>query len=109
MNFRLKPANRPDFHVNSNLVISNVPGPRELLANEGSGELSALYSGGVLGEGMALNVTVWSYVDQLNFSALACAKAMPDLRLLTDAIPQALMELQLAAESAGAADEGEDR
>jgi diacylglycerol O-acyltransferase / wax synthase len=98
-NFRLKPADKPDFHVNSNLVISNVPGPRELLANDSYGELSALYSGGVLGEGMALNVTVWSYVDQLNFGALACARAMPDLRLLTDAIPLALKELQLAAET----------
>ena len=104
-NFRLKPANKPDYHVNSNLVISNVPGPRELLANDSYGELSALYSGGVLGEGMALNVTVWSYVDQLNFGALACARAMPDLRLLTDAIPLAVKELQLAAETAGAADE----
>ncbi len=101
-NFRLKPANKPDFHVTSNLVISNVPGPRELLANDSFGELSALYSGGVLGEGMALNVTVWSYVDQLNFGALACAKAMPDLRLLTDAIPLAVKELQLAAETAAA-------
>lgn len=99
-NFRLKPANKPDYRPKSNVVISNVPGPREKLVNDSYGELSALYSGGVLGEGMGLNVTVWSYVDQLNIGALACAKAMPDLRRLTDAIPVAVTELQLAARNA---------
>ena len=95
-NFRLKPANKPDYKPNCNIAISNVPGPREKLKREG-GQLEALYSAGVLGEGMGLNITVWSYIDQLNVGALACSKAMPDLRLLTDAIPEAVAELQLAA------------
>ncbi len=96
-NFRKKPANKPDYRPNTNVVISNVPGPREQLANE-DGKLVSLYSVGVLGEGMGLNVTVWSYMDQLNVGVLACRKAMPDLQRLSDAIPGALEELQLAAE-----------
>jgi WS/DGAT/MGAT family acyltransferase len=98
--FRLKPSNAPDFRPNSNIAISNVPGPREKLESE-DGALDALYSAGVLGEGMGLNITVWSYMGQLNISALACHKAMPDLERLTNAIPAALQELQQAAASAG--------
>jgi diacylglycerol O-acyltransferase len=94
--FRLKPANDPDFRPNSNIAISNVPGPREKLESD-DGTLEALYSAGVLGEGMGLNITVWSYIDQLNVSALACHRAMPDLEMLTAAIPVALEELQQAA------------
>jgi len=96
-NFRLKPANKPDFQPNSNIVVSNVPGPREKLGNA-DGELVALYSVGPLGEGMGLNVTIWSYMDQLNVGILACHKAMPDLHRLTEAVPAALKELQLAAD-----------
>ena len=95
--FRLKPANKPDYRPTCNIAISNVPGPREILKRD-SGELKAIYSAGVLGEGMGLNITVWSYVDQLNVGVLACRKAMPDLQRLTGAIPGALRELQLAAE-----------
>ena len=95
-NFRLKPANKPDFRPNSNIVVSNVPGPREKLGNA-DGELVALYSVGPLGEGLGLNITAWSYMDQLNIGALACHNAMPDLRTLTDGIPVALAELQAAA------------
>jgi len=96
--FRLKPTNKPDFKPSSNIAISNVPGPREKLNREG-GELEALYSAGVLGEGMGLNITVWSYMDQLNVGALACSKAMPDLHRLTDAIPDAVKELQAAVKA----------
>lgn len=95
-NFRLKPANAPDFRPNCNLAVSNVPGPREKLVSD-DGALEALYSAGVLGEGMGLNITVWSYMDQLNVGSLACHKAMPDLELLNEAIPRAVQELQQAA------------
>ena len=96
-NFRLKPCNKADFTPNTNIVVSNVPGPRVKLGNS-EGELVSLYSVGPLGEGLGLNITVWSYAGQLNIGALACHKAMPDLRKLTDAIPAAVAELQLAAQ-----------
>lgn len=100
-NFRKKPANKADYRPNTNLVVSNVPGPREKLGTE-EGRLVSLYSVGVLGEGMGLNITVWSYADQLNVGVLACRKAMPDVRRLTDAFPGALEELQLAADKLAA-------
>jgi len=99
--FRLKPANKPGFRPNCNIVVSNVPGPREKLGTA-DGELVAVYSAGVLGEGLGLNVTVWSYMDQLSIGALACQKAMPDLHLLTEAIPAAVEELQVAVQRAAA-------
>ncbi len=98
-NFRLKPANKQDFRPNSNIVISNVPGPRQKLGNA-DGELEAIYSVGVLGEGMGLNITVWSYQNQLNFAALACRKAVPDTDRLMALIPVAIEELQQAADNA---------
>jgi WS/DGAT/MGAT family acyltransferase len=94
--FRLKPSNAADFRPNSNIAISNVPGPREKLESA-DGALEELYSVGVLGEGMGLNITAWSYMDQLNVGLLACQKAMPDLNRLADAIPGAMRELQDAA------------
>ena len=95
-NFRHKPADKADFKPNCNIAISNVAGPREKLESA-DGAIETLYSAGVLGEGMGLNITVWSYTDQLNVGVLACDKAMPDLTVLTNAIPQALEELQQAA------------
>jgi len=98
--FRKKPANQRDYRPKTNVVVSNVPGPRKRLSNPSYGELTNLYSGGVLGEGMTLNVTVWSYTDQLNFGVLACAKAMPDTDRFAEALPAALAELQAAANPA---------
>ena len=96
--FRTKPANRPDYKPTSNLVISNVPGPREQLENE-LGVMESLYSVGILGEGLGLGVTVWSYLDQMNFGVLACDKAMPDPWRLAQNFPDALVELQKAISS----------
>jgi diacylglycerol O-acyltransferase len=98
-NFRTKPANRPDYRPTSNLVISNVPGPREPLENE-LGRMESLYSVGVLGEGLGLGVTVWSYLDQMNFGVLACDKAMPDPWRLAQNLPLALEKLQFAVSAA---------
>jgi diacylglycerol O-acyltransferase / wax synthase len=95
-NFRTKPANQPNYRPTSNLVISNVPGPREQLQNE-LGVMESLYSVGVLGEGLGLGITVWSYQDQLNFGVLACEKAMPDPWRLAHALPHSLQQLQQAA------------
>ena len=72
-----------------NLIVSNVPGPRysEPLMDF---EVEELYSGGPLLEGVALNITAWSFRDQLNFGLVACRRAVPDLRQLA----QALLEQQ---------------
>jgi len=78
-----------------NVVISNVPGPRVPLYIAGA-RLDALYSVGPILEGIGLNITVWSYLDQMNFGLIACKDAMPDLWDLADGLHDALEELQKA-------------
>jgi len=86
----------------SNLVVSNVPGPREPLFWGGS-RLLELYSVGPLSEGMGLNLTLWSYCDRLSVGALACREHFPELRELVDALHVELSELEAVAASDSAA------
>jgi diacylglycerol O-acyltransferase len=60
--------------------------------------LADVFSVGPLVEGIGLNVTVWSYVDRMNFSLLACPDLLPDVEVLATYFPAALAEL--AAEPA---------
>lgn len=63
----------------ANVVISNVPGPRETLyALDGRLQMEELVSVGNLMDGGNLNITVWSYVDNLAFSFLVRKDALPD-------------------------------
>ncbi|MDN5743726.1 MAG: wax ester/triacylglycerol synthase family O-acyltransferase [Nocardioidaceae bacterium] len=73
-------------------IVSNVPGPREPVS-VGGARLADLFSVGPLGEGIGLNVTVWSYVDRMNFSLLACPDLLPDVAHLASYLPAALAEL----------------
>jgi WS/DGAT/MGAT family acyltransferase len=79
-----------------NLILSNVPGPRQPLF-AGGAKLSAFYSIGPIAVGVGLNITVWSYVNQLNYCMIACREAMPDLWDLTDHIRDELGVLMKAA------------
>jgi WS/DGAT/MGAT family acyltransferase len=78
-----------------NVVVSNVPGPTEPVS-VGGARLTDLYSVGPILEGIGLNVTVWSYLDRLNFSALACPDTLPDLPGLVKHLAPALAELSAA-------------
>ena len=71
----------------SNLVVSNVAGPRQPLYWSAS-QMLDLYSAGPLSEGIGLNITVWSYCGRMYVGAIACARALPDL----DKIVQGLHE-----------------
>jgi diacylglycerol O-acyltransferase len=73
-------------------IVSNVPGPRERLKVAGA-QLADVFSVGPLVEGIGLNVTVWSYVDRMNFSLLACPDLLPDVEVLASYVPGALAEL----------------
>lgn len=75
-------------------IVSNVPGPREPAA-VGGARLADLFSVGPLVDGIGLNVTVWSYVDRMNFSLLACPDLLPDVHVLASYFPDALAELDL--------------
>jgi len=82
-----------------NLVVSNVPGPRTPLYIAGA-KLASLYSVGPILEGIGLNITVWSYIDQMNFAAIACRELIPEIHRITDGLHDALAELLAAADRA---------
>ncbi|GAA4094493.1 wax ester/triacylglycerol synthase family O-acyltransferase [Nocardioides kongjuensis] len=82
-------------------IVSNVPGPREP-ATVGGARLADLFSVGPLVDGIGLNVTVWSYVDRMNFSLLACPDLLPDVHVLASYLPDALAELDLEPPAAPA-------
>ena len=75
-----------------NLIISNVPGPRERGRIAGA-VVTEFYSVGPLAAGAALNITVWSYVDQLSISVLADDNTLHDPHDVTDAFVEAFTEL----------------
>ena len=75
------------------VIVSNVPGPREAVTISGT-ELVDLFSVGPILEGIGLNITVWSYVDRMNFSLLSCPALIADLRSLAVELRPALDELR---------------
>jgi len=81
-----------------NLVVSNVPGPRDHLYVAGA-RIDAIYSVGPIVESVGLNVTAWSYGDRLNVSMLACRDHLPDLHDISAGLDPALHELEVAAAS----------
>jgi diacylglycerol O-acyltransferase / wax synthase len=79
-----------------NVPISNVPGPREFGRIAGA-PLVELYSVGPLTFGVGVNITVWSYVDQLNISVLADDATFQDPREVTEAMVDAFARIRQAA------------
>lgn len=68
-------------HQAFNLVISNVPGPRESLYWNGA-QLDALYPASVLMDGQAVNITLTSYMDKLEVGITACRRTLPRVQSL---------------------------
>ncbi|MDP2772942.1 MAG: wax ester/triacylglycerol synthase family O-acyltransferase [Nocardioides sp.] len=80
-------------HAPFNVIVSNVPGPR-VPAQVERARLSDLFSVGPILEGIGLNITAWSYVDRMNFSALSCPELVSDLGSLMSRFRSALDELE---------------
>ena len=83
-----------------NLTISNVPGPRERGDIVGA-VVSEIYSVGPVVTGSGMNITVWSYVDQLAISVLTDDVTLNDPHEATDAMLDAFTELRVAAGLSG--------
>ncbi len=69
-----------------NLIISNVPGSKEPLYWNGA-PLKALYPASILVDGQALNITLATYLDKIEFCITACSKLLPrvqDILLLME-------------------------
>lgn len=79
-----------------NVIISNVPGPKERLFWNGA-RLDGMYPVSIPVNGVALNITVTSYVDSLDFGLIACRRSMPSAQRLIDYLEQALVELEQEA------------
>ncbi|PTQ87721.1 WS/DGAT/MGAT family O-acyltransferase [Agitococcus lubricus] len=76
-----------------NIVISNVPGPKEPMYWNGA-QLDGFYPVSIVLDGMALNITLTSYVDRLEFGLIACRKALPSMQRLLGYLEDALDELE---------------
>jgi diacylglycerol O-acyltransferase len=79
-----------------NVAVSNVPGPRER-GHIGGAPVNEIYSIGILSPGSAFNMTVWSYVDQVDISILSDDGTFDDIHEATDAMVHGLAEIRLAA------------
>lgn len=89
-------SRREARHKLLNLPVSNVPGPRARGTIAGA-IASEIYSVGPLVAGCAMNITVWSYVDQLNVSVLTDDQTLNDPHEATDAIVDAFVDIRRAA------------
>jgi WS/DGAT/MGAT family acyltransferase len=76
-----------------NVIISNVPGPRQKLYFLGA-EMEAYYPVSALAHGQALNVTVMSYDGGLYFGFTACPDRVPSVQRLAVYTGEALDELE---------------
>jgi diacylglycerol O-acyltransferase / wax synthase len=74
-----------------NVIVSSVRGPSLPLYAAGM-RLCGLYSVGPILEGVALNVTAWSYLDRLHIAALVCPDVLADPHEITEGLHAALAE-----------------
>jgi WS/DGAT/MGAT family acyltransferase len=83
---------RPPF----NLVISNVPGPREPLYWNGA-RLDGMYPLSIPVSGQALNITVTTYAGRANFGLTGCRRSLPHMQRLLHGLDTALTDLEKAS------------
>jgi WS/DGAT/MGAT family acyltransferase len=77
----------------ANVTISNVPGISRPVYMRGA-RMIAEYPMSIVTNGMALNMTVMGIEDALDFGLVACARAVPDLDALRDALSESFRELE---------------
>jgi diacylglycerol O-acyltransferase / wax synthase len=76
-----------------NLIISNVPGvPRPLYWN--GARMQGMYPLSIPYDGQALNITITSYADNLQFGLTGCRRNVPHLQRLLGHLEDSLAELE---------------
>ena len=80
---------RPVFNV----VISNVPGPRETLYLN-QARLDEVYPVSIPTHYLALNITISGYGDNLGFGFTACRRSVPALQRMLDYTDESIAELE---------------
>ena len=89
---RLQGIARPPYNV----VISNVPGPKQRMYLNGA-TLDGMYPVSIPINGIALNITCTSYVDNLAFGFTGCRRTVPHLQRLLVHVENELEALERAA------------
>ncbi|MBW0148258.1 WS/DGAT/MGAT family O-acyltransferase [Marinobacter arenosus] len=79
-----------------NVVISNVPGPKETRYWNGA-RLEGMYPVSIAMDRLALNMTLTSYRDQVEFGLIGCRRTLPSLQRMLDYLEDGLVELERAA------------
>ena len=82
-------------HPLFNLVISNVPGPKDDLYLNGA-RLDEVYPVSIPTHYLALNITISGYGDSLGFGYIACRRSVPALQRMLDYTHNAITELETA-------------
>jgi diacylglycerol O-acyltransferase / wax synthase len=90
--YRYELLRKPAFNV----IISNVPGPKEPLYWNGA-RLEGSYPVSIPYDGQALNITVASYAGSLEFGLIGCRRRVPRLQRLLTHLEDSLAELEEAA------------
>jgi WS/DGAT/MGAT family acyltransferase len=88
--------------VIANVTISNVPGPTVPLYMAGAKMLTN-YPTSIVVHGIALNITVQTYNESLEFGLMSCGDAMPDVAELALHVQEAFEEFQALPASAAPA------
>lgn len=78
-----------------NIAISHVPGPRVPMFWQGC-QLEGLYPVSLILDGIALNITVVSRAESVDFGLIACRRTLPSVQRLLDHLEEALVELEQA-------------
>lgn len=76
-----------------NIGISNVPGPKERVYWNGA-PMTGMYPVSIVLDDLALNITLLSYHDQLEFGLIACRRTLPSIQRLLDYLEESLVELE---------------
>lgn len=76
-----------------NVVISNVPGPKKPLYWNGA-RVEGMYPVSIPLDRIALNITLVSYVDSLEFGFTACRRTLPSMQRLLDYVELGISELE---------------
>jgi len=89
---RMQGIVRPPF----NLVISNVPGPRQPMYYNGA-KLVGMYPASIPMNGQAMNITCTSYNGQIGFGLTGCRRTVPHLQRLLGHLDDEILALEKAA------------
>jgi WS/DGAT/MGAT family acyltransferase len=82
-------SSRPMYNV----VISNVPGPKEIRYLNGA-EVFSIHPVSFIMQGQALNITLFTYADTITFVFTACRESLPSIQRLVTHTTNALELLE---------------